>query len=121
MNTDYRWQDQLDVDLDFGFKKAFEGAPRRFHPQIVLNSDADSVLRALRDELKRCTEFAFSVAFVTPRAIALLKQELVEFGGTGRIITSDYLSFNSPAAFAELWNLRRLGIDVRVHSSTAFH
>ncbi len=121
MNTDYRWQDQLDVDLDFGFKKAFEGAPRRFHPQIVLNSDPDSVLRALRDELKRCTEFAFSVAFVTPRAIALLKQELVEFGGTGRIITSDYLSFNSPAAFAELWNLRRLGIDVRVHSSTAFH
>jgi superfamily II DNA or RNA helicase/HKD family nuclease len=80
-----------------------------------------SVLRTLREELRRCRAFTFSVAFVTPRAIALLKQELVDFQGTGRIITSDYLSFNSPEAFAELHNLGRLGIDVRIHDAKAFH
>jgi superfamily II DNA or RNA helicase/HKD family nuclease len=79
------------------------------------------MLRVLREELRHCTGFTFSVAFVTPRAIALLKQELVEFRGEGRIVTSDYLGFNSPAAFAELHNLGRLGVDVRLHPSPAYH
>src|SRR4029078_81543 len=63
----------------------------------------------------------FSVAFVTPRAIALLKQELVDFAGVGRIVTSNYLSFNSPAAVLELLNLRQLNVDVRIHPAQAFH
>ena len=48
-------------------------------------------------------------------------KELVEFDGIGRIITSDYLGFNSPDAFAELHKLRQFGIDVRLHNDTAFH
>ncbi|MBX3098691.1 MAG: DEAD/DEAH box helicase [Salinibacterium sp.] len=79
------------------------------------------MLRALREELRRCTSFTFSVAFVSPRAIALLKQEFIEFEGVGRIITSDYLGFNSPQAFAELLNLKHLDIDVRLYEETAFH
>lgn len=121
MTKDFSWSDQLAIDVDFGYKSALATAPRRYNPKIVLNDDAGSVLRTLRDELKRCTSFTFSVAFVSPRAIALLKQELVEFSGVGQIVTSDYLSFNSPAAFRELLALRRLGIDVRVHDSDAFH
>lgn len=51
----------------------------------------------------------------------LLKQELVEYQGTGCIVTSDYLGFNSPGAFRELLNLKQLGIDVRIHTAEAFH
>ena len=58
------------------------------------------MLRAIRDELRHSKEFAFSVAFITPRAIALLKQELIDFAGSGLIVTSNYLGFNSPRAFA---------------------
>lgn len=120
MTLDFSWA-PLAQDIEFGYLDRSTKAPRRFHPQIVLNSGEHSALRALRDELRRCDSFVFSVAFVTPRAIALLKQEIVESAGQGRIITSDYLGFNSPQAFAELLNLRRLGVEVRRATSEAFH
>jgi superfamily II DNA or RNA helicase/HKD family nuclease len=108
-------------DVGFGFLDRSVRAPRHFNPHLVLNSSSDSMLRALRQELRRATSFTFSVAFVSPRALALLKQELIEFEGVGRIVTSDYLGFNSPRAFAELLNLQNIGIDVRLHNDSAFH
>ncbi len=108
-------------DVTFGYLDREVVAPHRYNPRLVLNTPSDSVLRTLRAELRRSTSFMFSVAFVSARAIALLKQELVDFLGSGRIITSDYLGFNSPQAFSELLNLRRLGIDVRLHNEAAFH
>jgi superfamily II DNA or RNA helicase/HKD family nuclease len=111
----------LGQDVGFGYLDKTVLSPRQLHPQLVLNTETSSMLRALRDELKRSHSFAFSVAFVSPRAIALLKQELIDFIGSGRIVTSDYLGFNSPAAFRELLGLRKFGIDVRLHTETAFH
>jgi superfamily II DNA or RNA helicase/HKD family nuclease len=111
----------LELDVNFGYLSRTANAPRRAHPQVIVNSDGDSMLRALREELKQSSTFTFSVAFVSPGAIALLKQELVEYSGRGRIVTSDYLGFNSPAAFGELLNLARLGLDVRLHQRSEFH
>jgi superfamily II DNA or RNA helicase/HKD family nuclease len=108
-------------DVGFGFLDRSVRAPRHFNPHLVLNSSSDSMLRALRRELRKATSFTFSVAFVSPRALALLKQELIEFEGVGRIVTSDYLGFNSPRAFAELLSLQDIGIDVRLHNDSAFH
>lgn len=108
-------------DVQFGYLDRTWQAPRVHHPQLIVNTPPNTMLRAIRDELRRASSFLFSVAFVTPRAIALLKQELVEFEGPGVIVTSDYLGFNSPAAFHELLGLRRLGIDVRRHTSAQFH
>lgn len=122
MTLDFGWaSNQLALDVRFGYLGGETRGPRRFHPQVVLNSESTTTLRVLREELTRCDDFTFSVAFVSARAIALLKQELLNFTGTGRIITSDYLAFNSPAAFAELLNLRNYGIDVRIHDADAFH
>lgn len=111
----------LSGDVAYGFLDGQRKSKRNHNPRVVLNADGNTVLRILREELVRCDEFIFSVAFVTPNAIAMLKQELVEFSGRGTIITSDYLGFNSPAAFSELLNLTNLGIDVRIHSADAFH
>lgn len=108
-------------DLDFGYVNKRTDAPKKHHPELVLNNETNSMLRALRFEMRRASSFTFSVAFVSPRAIALLKQELIDFEGVGRIITSDYLGFNSPAAFAELLNLQSLGLDVRISAREAFH
>jgi superfamily II DNA or RNA helicase len=58
---------------------------------------------------------------VSAGGLALLKQALVDFTGAGTIITSDYLGFNSPAAFTELLALRSLGVEVRRHTDGAFH
>jgi superfamily II DNA or RNA helicase/HKD family nuclease len=108
-------------DVGYGYLDRSVRSPRQFQPQLILNTKSDSMLRALRRELTHATSFTFSVAFVSPRAIALLKQEFSDFVGVGRIITSDYLGFNSPRAFSELLNLTNIGIDVRLHSETAFH
>lgn len=122
MTVEFNWVDDFRIDVDFGYLGSHRGAPPRKHnPQVVLNNDSASMLRMLREELRYAREFLFSVAFVSPRAIALLKQELIDFAGPGRIVTSDYLAFNSPAAFKELLNLRRVGIDVRLHKAEAFH
>ncbi|MFW6867181.1 DEAD/DEAH box helicase [Nocardioides sp. CPCC 206347] len=119
--SDIGWHKELALDVQFGYLGGDVVAPRQHHPQMVLNGESESVLRVLRDELKRASGFLFSVAFVSPRAIALLKQEIFEFGGTGRIVTSDYLGFNRPEAFAELLTLADYGVDVRLHRASAFH
>lgn len=125
MLPDFQWIAPLELDVRFGYLEKGVDAPQTHNPKLVLNGDETNVLTVIRSELLRCTSFAFSVAFVSTRAIALLKQELVDFrdrgSGTGQIVTSDYLAFNSPAAFAELLNLRQLGIDVRLHNSDSFH
>ena len=112
---------ELESDVRFGYVDQRLAAPRQANPRVVVNSNGISMLRVLREELRHCEEFAFSVAFVTPGAIALLKQEFVEFSGRGLIVTSDYLGFNSPRAFAELHNLKNIGIEIRLHTSNAYH
>ncbi|WP_430868735.1 DEAD/DEAH box helicase [Demequina aurantiaca] len=111
----------IEGDVRFGFLDSRAKSKRKFNPEVVLNTGSGSMLRTLREELKRCDSFSFSVAFVSPRAIALLKQEFVDFAGKGTIVTSDYLGFNSPEAFSEIHALTNLGIDSRLHSQTAFH
>lgn len=120
-NADITFDSGLFGDVTYGFLDGLKKSRRHHHPRVVLNANGNTVLRILREELARCDEFIFSVAFVTPSAIAMLKQELVEFSGRGTIVTSDYLGFNSPSAFSELLNLASLGIDVRIHEADAFH
>src|SRR5688572_18150312 len=103
------WVDRFALDVNFGLLGGHAHAPKRYNPRVVLNSKSSSMLRALREELTHSTTFIFSVAFVSPRAIALLKQELIDFigsGGSGHIVTSDYLGFNTPGVFEELLSLR---------------
>lgn len=126
MRVDYqRSGEPLELDVRYGYLDRTVDAPHTHNPKLVLNGDGTSVLSVIRAELLRCRSFAFSVAFVSTRAIALLKQELIDFrqrsDGDAQIVTSDYLAFNSPAAFAELLNLQQLGIDVRIHNSGSFH
>jgi superfamily II DNA or RNA helicase/HKD family nuclease len=122
MSIEYTWPREFQLDVDYGFLSHHTpNAPRQHNPRVVVNDEDGSVLRAIRTELARCASFTFSVAFVSPAAIALLKQDLVDFQGAGRIVTSDYLGFNSPAAFEELRGLENLGIDVRLHQAPGFH
>ncbi|GGB29803.1 helicase [Flexivirga endophytica] len=112
---------QIRLDNTFGFLDRTAGTDQLFHPLLVSNRDDNTMARAIRAELRRSRSFTFSVAFVTPNAVALLKQALLDFPGQGTIITSTYQGFNSPAAFRELLNLP--GVRVLVHPSgqAGFH
>ncbi len=112
---------QLTLDNTFGFLDSRVNADQVFHPVLVSNSDGNTMLRAIREELKRSSHFVFSVAFITPSAIAMLKQAILDYRGTGNIITSTYLGFNSPAAFRELLNLEGISVYVHPDSAAGFH
>lgn len=113
--------EQLRLDNTFGFLDKSVQSDQLFHPLLIDNDGANQMLRAIRHELGRSRSFIFSVAFVTTSAVALLKQALLEFPGTGTIITSTYLGFNSPGAFRELLNIP--GVDVHVYTGmhAGFH
>lgn len=121
MTMDFMWDSPFPLDVAYGYIGKNSTAPQRHNPRMVLNHGGATVLHTLLEEIKNCATFTFSVAFVTPGAIALMVKELVEFEGIGRVITSDYLGFNSPDAFAEIQKLSHHGIDVRLHESSAFH
>lgn len=113
---------ELARDVRFGYVGDEAAGPRRYNPRLVLNNDGSTVAHALLEELDRSKRFTFSVAFISPDAIAQLKQHLLEFEGAGRVITSDFLGFNQPEAFAELLKLsEHTGIDVRRHTARGFH
>ncbi len=122
MSSQTDWTMGFGLDIQFGYVGAEVEGPRHYNPRLVLNQDGSTVEHALLEELDRCRSFTFSVAFISPGAIAQLKQHLVDFKGQGRIVTSDFLGFNQPQAFAELLNLQEhTGIDVRRHTATGFH
>jgi HKD family nuclease len=108
---------QLTLDNNFGFLDSLVKADQVFNPTLISNSSGQTMLKAILDELKSSSNFVFSVAFVAPGAIAMLKQALLDYRGTGTIITSTYLGFNSPSAFRELMNLD--GIDVLIHPDSS--
>src|SRR5699024_2095001 len=83
--------------------------------------DSNTMLRAIKFELRRSISFTFSVAFVTPGALALLKQDLLEYTGHGTIVTSTYLQFNSPEVFRELLILPNVDVKVVPDESRGFH
>jgi superfamily II DNA or RNA helicase/HKD family nuclease len=116
------WSTQFALDIDFGYVGSAVDGPRHYNPRLVMNDAGSTVEHALVEELARCSAFTFSVAFITPGAIAQLKQHLHDFNGKGMIVTSDFLGFNQPQAFAELLKLNELkGIDVRRHPAKGFH
>ena len=122
MESDFIWADRFNRDIQYGYVGSQTEGPGHFNPKLVLNQDGRTVEHALVEELALGGDFTFSVAFISSGAIAQLKQHLLDHKGSGRIVTSDFLGFNNPRAFAELLNLKKhLGIDVRRHTAEAFH
>lgn len=116
------WSEAFESDVRSGFIKKAVTAGGEYLPDLVVNAHGRTVEHSLIESLRRSESFAFSVAFVTPSAIAQLKQHFVEFRGSGVIVTSDFLMFNRPEVFRELLKLQETtGIKVLRHRSPAFH
>ncbi|WKD61590.1 type I restriction enzyme EcoKI subunit R [Corynebacterium ciconiae DSM 44920] len=79
------------------------------------------MLAAITREMERCNSFTFSVAFITPDALALLKPYLLRFEGRAIIITSTYLDFNNPDMFEELLQLPNIEVRVVDDHTQGFH
>ena len=95
-----------------------------YDPYLIINdaSKKEFMLNVLHEELNTCTEFFFSVAFVTQDGLASLKTQLADLhkkGIKGRILTSVYLAFNKPDVFSDLLNIPN--VEVRISNKEGFH
>ena len=64
--------------------------------QFLTNYTEVTFLEKIKDNLRRCTSFSFSVSFIKKAGLVLLFKDIeaaVERGANGRIITSTYQNF----------------------------
>ena len=86
-------------------------------PRFIYNhkTKGETVLATIREELSSCQTFWFSVAFVTQSGLSALKTILLDLakeGIKGKILTSNFLTFNDPKAFYELLKLENVEVKV---------
>lgn len=97
-------------------------------PKMVLNDykEGKKVLTSIVDELRNCSEFLISVAFITNSGITPLLQVLKDLenrGVQGKILTTNYLTFSEPRALKKLSELKNIELrmyDVS-HGNYGFH
>lgn len=93
-----------------------------FMPKLLINNKDENVLSTIINELYKCKSFTISVAFITESGLASLKSHLYNLnqkGIRGKIITSNYLGFNTPKMYKELLKLKN--VDVRLTDVNGFH
>ena len=64
--------------------------------QFLTNYTDTTFLEKIKDNLRKCTAFNFSVSFIKKAGLVLLFKDIeaaVERGAKGRIITSTYQNF----------------------------
>ncbi len=99
--------DSLQLALEQSLRKGFIDqiipSKNEYLPQFLINdkNTGKKVLSTILDELHKCDEFWFSVAFVTTNGIATLINTfdiLEQKGIKGKILVSQYLNFTQPEA-----------------------
>ncbi len=104
-------------ELKQGFESAYLDrqiqSSLAYRPEFVSNDRGQgrSVISVIERELENCDEFFISVAFITLGGLTPLLQTLKELenrGIRGKILTTDYLSFNDPAALDRLHSLKNV-------------
>lgn len=94
----------------------------KFEPSLLHNGKGDSLYSHIQNELEQCDSFTFAVAFISESMLVPLKTkmaDLAEQGVKGRILTSNYLTFNAPKMFREL--LKLPNVDIRISPDQGFH
>lgn len=98
------------------------GANELLQPRLLTNKKDETIWQHLKDELESCRSFSWAVAFITLDMLTPLKVVLADLaakGIKGKLLTADYLNFNSPAVFAEL--LKLPNVEVKIASGQGFH
>lgn len=114
----------LETSLHRGFINKKHGNSGTLKPELLINNAKkdENVLNSIVEELERCEDFLFSVAFITESGLATIKALLLDLktkGIKGRILTSTYLFFNQPKVFKELMKLEN--VEVRLTGLKGFH
>lgn len=120
--------EQLKRGLSTAFINQDISSNLAYRPQFVSNNykEGRKVISSIEDELLSCEEFAISVAFITMGGITPLLQtfrELEQRGISGKILTTDYLTFSDPKALRILANFKNIELKMFVteNAKEGFH
>ena len=97
-----------------------------YNPDVLsclanLSNDEVFTPPSIVNAMDACDRFDFSVAFITMGGLSSLYQSfknIQERGAKGRILTTDYLTFNDPEALE--WLLDKTNIEIRI-CEESFH
>lgn len=119
-------EDKLILNLNQSLKKGFIDKniknENNLTPKLLINNKHQNVLTSIINELEKCYSFFISVAFITESGLASLKTVLDDLnhkGIKGKLITSNYLGFNTPKMYRELLKLNN--VEVRLTDIEGFH
>lgn len=119
---------QLKQGLTTAFINQNNSSNLAFKPQFVSNNykEGRKVISSIEDELLSCEEFAISVAFITMGGITPLLQtlrELEQRNISGKILTTDYLTFSDPKALRILEKFKNIELKMFVtqNENEGFH
>ena len=95
-----------------------------YHPELLVNkrNPPKKILSTILHELENCTEFYFSVAFVTTSGVATIINKLKELENRsikGKILVSQYLNFTQPEALKRLAQFKN--IELRITTTGNAH
>ena len=98
---------KLLAGLKTSFLDQSEDSEESCRAQLLVNESlaGSCVLNAIEEELRSCSSFCITVAFVTMSGLTPLLQTLSELkqrGIPGRFLTTDYLTFTEPKALEKL-------------------
>ncbi len=93
-----------------------------YKPMLVFNDRKKGmkVIKTIEEELRNCSSFIFSVAFITDggiKPLLMVLKELERKGVPGKILTTDYNTFTDPKALDKLAELTN--IELRMYQEKA--
>ena len=93
--------------------------------QLIINSKHNNLLNELKQSLKECKSFYFSVAFINFSGLQLLLdtlKEVEEKGVKGKIITTTYLNFTEPKALERIQEFENIDMKIFIaDNKVGFH
>ncbi|MFA9378281.1 MAG: DUF3427 domain-containing protein [Lachnotalea sp.] len=116
--------EELSTSLNSGFINSNLASVQQYNPRLLINDfkRGMKVLSNIENELSKCEEFYFSVAFITNSGITSLINILSELDKKnikGKIITSQYQNFTEPIALKRLLQFRN--IELRIVTEGNLH
>lgn len=93
--------------------------------ELIINSKHTNLLNELKQSLKECKSFYFSVAFINYSGLQLLLDTLKEVkdkGVKGKIITTTYLNFTEPKALEKIQEFDNIDMKIFIaDKEVGFH
>lgn len=89
-------------------KHKIRGKERLMENQFLTNYTETKFLDKIKDNLRKCKSFSFSVSFIKKAGLILLLKDIeaaIERGSTGRIITSTYQNFTDIESIKSFYSL----------------